>query len=246
MVTNRKQPGATHPYSQIYCAKCGHSITVPKYCKNRFCRTCSFLRSRRVQQRLHQLCRSIRTTKTRRLRFLTLSISNQDNPGPLAKELIRSFRNLRRRHFWTSRVSGGCYVIEIAGHPGSWHLHIHAVIASEYLPWQELFQLWQSISGGRGCWITNISPSAAANYLSKYLTKVPATPVLLEELNDALRGYRLFQPFGDWHSKLKPMPKKPYTCPDCGGQIWLADVVLDLMARGYTPRIHSPPPQEVT
>lgn len=190
--------------------------------------------------RLEELCRSIKPTNSWRLRFLTLSVANNTDARELAKHLVRSFRNLRRRKWWTDRVRGGCSVYEITGSPGDWHVHIHAVLESQYLPWKELFTFWQSISGGRGVWITNISPSAATSYLTKYLTKAPDSPDLLIDLNDALRGFRMFQPFGNWHNRLKPSRKHPYTCPVCGGQVWLADTVVALMARGFTPKNHSP------
>ena len=240
MVTSQTIPSSPHPYTHIYCTKCGHSIAVPKFCKNRFCDVCSYVRTRRVRSRLEELCRSTKPDKHYRLRFLTLSVSNDTDARELAKHLVRSFRNLRRRKWWADRVRGGCSVLEVTGSPGSWHVHIHAILESQYLPWSDLHTLWKSISGGLGVWINNISPSAATGYLAKYLTKAPDSPDITLDLNDALRGFRMFQPFGEWHNKLKPPPKKSYPCPICGNDIWLVDTVVDLMARGFTPKVHSP------
>lgn len=229
-----------HPYTHIFCNDCGHSIRVPVYCKNRFCPVCSYARTRRVRQRLNSLCRSYVPDKYFRLRFLTLSVQNHPDARTLAKHLSKSFRNLRRRVWWKDKVRGGCSVYEVTGSPGDWHVHIHALLESKYLPWDELHALWKEISGGLGCWIQNISPSAAESYLTKYLTKEPESSDVLDDLNDALKGFRMFQPFGTWHDKLKPEKKQPYPCPKCGGEIWLPEVVIDMISRGFNYRSRSP------
>lgn len=238
--TSEPAPFGGHPYTHIYCTGCSHAIVVPAYCKNRFCPVCSFARTRRIRARLNSLCRSIKTDHQWRLRFLTLSVSNDPDARSLTKHLIASFRKLRRRKWWRSRVRGGVSVLEITGSPGSWHVHIHAVIESVYLPWDDLHQLWKEISGGLGCWIQNISPSAAESYLSKYLTKESVHEDFSSELNSAMKDLRLFQPFGEWYDKLKLPKRIPYPCPQCGRTAWLPEVVVDMISRGYNHRPRSP------
>ena len=130
--------------------------------------------------------------------------------------LIRSFRKLRLSAFWKHNIAGGAFVLEITGHPDNWHAHIHIVMVSYFVQQQHLVKLWLKYSGSRGVYINRITGKQAINYVSKYLSKPDCPDQIIPEINKALKGYRLFQPFGDWFSLIKKYVRPKSKCTECG------------------------------
>lgn len=210
-----------HQYRTIACTGCGHTITVPVSCGNRFCPTCSGPRRRRVQAKLKALCQLSHPSPGYRLRFLTLTTPNVSNLGTGADHLVTSFRRLRSSNFWRTRVTGGAYVMEVTGTAGRWHLHLHAIIESRYLPVYRLSKVWQRCSGGRIVYVKNVPVREMINYVTKYVTKsiLPHDQQLIA--SKQLRNRRVFCPFGTWHNISLTIPKIDYCCPICGNTVWL-------------------------
>jgi hypothetical protein len=136
------------------------------------------------------------------------------------KSLLAAFRRLRQSSFWKHQVSGGAAVIEVTGSKGSWHIHIHAVIYAPYIPVRRISKQWLKHSGGSIVWISKIPISAAVAYLTKYLSKQAVADDCLVELSDALKGVRMFIPFGSFHAGLKGLKKHRCKCKHCGGENW--------------------------
>jgi len=83
--------------------------------------------------------------------------------------------------------------------------------------WEVLMELWMKISPGRGVWIRNIPNDQGVRYLTKYITKTEVLDCDKIVLNEALKGTRLFQPFGSWYAiniTYKPPPKQCRECDD--------------------------------
>lgn len=215
-----------HTYRTICCSHCGHELHVPVYCGSRFCPVCSRGRQFRVRQRLEYLVKNFPKENYARLRFLTLTIRSEADLSGMLPGLLRSFRRLRQRSFWRKRVMGGAFVIEITYGRLGWHAHIHAILYSKYLAFNRLLKLWMSVSTGRGVYIKEIPTSHAVGYLTKYLIK-PAVPTdFSETLNDILKGYRLFQPIGNWINLLKDFHLEKRGCPRCGSHSWFPLLIL--------------------
>ncbi len=228
MTTNFESGTVHHPYTHIFCGKCGHQLIVPAYCKNRFCPVCSFRRTARVRRRLKALVATVVETKQARLKMVTLTIPNYADAGAAANVLVRSFRALRRQKWWRDRVQGGVFVLEVTGSVGSWHVHMHAVVLSTYLDWNELKDRWEALTQAKGVYVQRIPRKAAIDYLSKYLSKDGPQDADGGELSAALRNYRLFQVFGNWHGNLPSVPKRSFPCPCCGADLWVPEDLLDV------------------
>jgi len=205
-----------HNFIRIVCYGCGHVIDVPLYCGNRFCEICGVSRRSRVRRRMQFLIDNAKLEPHDRIRFLTLTIRNQLSLPEMINFLMLSFRKLRNRSYWKSRVRGGCYVIEITGLPGNWHAHLHCLIAGDFIEWDRLLFHWRRITGSRGVWITNIDRRHAIKYLCKYLVKPDVPDQLVDDISSGLRSLRLFQPFGDWHKLNSEYKRAPIICPSCG------------------------------
>lgn len=167
------------------------------------------------------------------LSHLTLSTANCSDLSAGVRSLISSFRRLRQRKLWRSHVSGGAYVIEVTGHPGSWHPHLHIIIESTYIEWSQLLSAWQSVSGGSSVYIQRIPGKQAVAYLTKYISKPSVNTTLLSQLNAALKDTRMFQPFGTWHSVRLPVVKKSYPCPECGCDVWVPEILIDIITHKF-------------
>lgn len=220
-----------HPYTSIYCSSCGHRISVPLYCRNRFCPVCSPRRTATIRRRLQKLLSSVKESRGQSVKFLTLTIPNSPDAGAAARTLIQSYRRLRQRAWYRRRVIGGVHVLEVTGQPGDWHVHLHAVVLSYFLPYSELLSLWRDVSPGRGVFIQRIPRNAALSYLTKYLSKDAVPPECTRELSDSLKGFRMFQCTGKFVAWLPPIVKHPYPCPCCGDTHWLPEVLVEILYR---------------
>lgn len=204
-----------HLFISISCTECGKRLNVPVFCGNRFCEICSTFRRSRVRERLQFLVKNVTLKPGQHFKMITLTIRNEKKLPQMLKRLQKSFKKLRSRAWWKNHVTGGAHVFEVTGTPGNWHVHIHAVVAAYYMPFAVLLALWQKLSTGRGVFIQNIPPSTITNYLTKYLSKAGVTANLENTVSEALKGYRLFQPWGDWFAISNQFKKKPSKCPDC-------------------------------
>jgi len=205
-----------HEFINICCTSCGHRIDVPIYCGNRFCPICSPPRLARVRKRMDFMIKNVQEVRGYGIKFLTLTIPNQANLADMCKFILKSFRRLRQRAYWKRCVLGGCFVIEITGTPGNWHVHLHMAIHSAFMTYSKLMSLWTKVSGGRGVWITRIPSTAVVGYLTKYLTKAGTSDSLTQETSDALKGFRLFQPFGSFYAISLKYVQPPGRCRECG------------------------------
>lgn len=212
-----------HPYSKyctITCCGCGTEIIVPVYCGNRFCPECNVARQVKIRQKLDLFCSSREITKGVTFKFLTLTIKSQPDLKPMVDLLLKSFRKLRQRKLWKNKVFGGAFVIEMTLSDGSWHPHIHAVIEGHYIPYKKLLEDWTAITGDTGVFIQMIPVLAITRYLTKYITKTSLDEAAQIEASEALKGKRLFQPFGSWHSGFGNLDLPKTLCRKCGQYSW--------------------------
>ncbi|MBA7706750.1 hypothetical protein ES703_115607 [subsurface metagenome] len=204
-----------HEFVRIECICCGRFFDVPVYCGDRFCPVCSVTRRNRIRHRLEFLIENIDPPHGYRLKHLTLTIKNQQDLALMVSTLFSCFQKLRQTASWKAHVTGGAFVIEVKGCSGNWHVHIHAIIEAKYYKWAEIHKLWMQISPGRGVYIQNIPKDEVIRYLTKYLSKNDVPDRDRDELNEALKGTRLYQPFGSWYGINLKYVKPPPQCPDC-------------------------------
>jgi hypothetical protein len=207
--------GIQHEYRTLFCIDCHHQFTVPIRCSNRFCNECSGSTRSRVRRRLTGIIKAYNLPSGHRFKHITLAIRNQVDARDMAKFLLSSFRRLRQRQLWSRMVDGGAYVLEVTGGPGSWHLHIHVLCAALRIPWHRLLRDWNKITGSRSVYIQNCNTSQVISYVTKYISKTTVPEALQIEVSQSLKGTRMFQPFGSWHSLSVRIPKEKAHCPHC-------------------------------
>lgn len=217
-----------HEYRNILCMSCGHVLTIPVYCGDRFCPICSSGRAKRIRAKLAFCVARQRRTTGCTFKHLTLTIKNSDNLPSMVKHLVASFRRLRQRAVWKKTVIGGAFVVEVTGGKGNWHAHIHCLMYSYYFPWEKILKAWRKVSGGQHMRINMMNPKACAAYLTKYVTKeVDWSPEDRRIVSDTLKGYRLFNPFGSWYKLSAEYKPEPCGCPKCGGHSWISKEYLE-------------------
>jgi hypothetical protein len=162
--------------------------------------------------------------------MITLTLPRwTQNPREGIKFIRRSFMQLRRSAFFKG-VAGGAYQIELKPkHPG-WHIHLHALIESPFMPYQKLFAAWRKILGRQH---VEVDIRAAGTpkereYICKYAAKsanFDANVDTVVEWYRATKGQRLFGTWGKWYNatlqELDPTLEKsrpPPACPFCHGE----------------------------
>lgn len=171
-------------------------------CHDRFCIPCA-------RDRSHLLALNVlESLGTEPVRFLTLTLKHADRP--LADQLDRlyaSFRFLRDRSLWKSKVTGGAAFLEVAWADGTqqWHVHLHCLVHGKYLERIALSRLWHEVTGDSMVIDIRIvsDRSKIARYVTKYVSKPLNNtflnrPALLDAVLVATKGRRLCLTFGDW------------------------------------------------
>lgn len=223
-----------HEYRRFCCTNCGHTFDVPIYCKNRFCPTCSYSRSIKTEARLLYLLSHLPNLPGYSVKMLTLTIRSQPDIDVMVKDIIKYFRRLRQRSFWSKYFMGGVYVLEVTGRPNSWHVHIHAVVLCRFIPYSLLLRHWKSVTSSTGVYISRIPKKSAVSYLTKYLTKCSFPLSLVPIISHSLQSIRMFSCFGLFHNLIKDYKKPPYHCPNCGCINWILLDAIDFMFKRYS------------
>lgn len=203
----------------------------PKRCNYRICTECGKARSFKFYKKYIEYLKKKRIARSiydSGLRFLTLTIINQENLEEGINYLYRYFYKFNRRSYLKERVSGGLGVIDIKkGNDGLWNLHTHFIIDSKYLDVKshkktgkdsKLVQEWKHCTGGSGVlYIERIRDhKGALNYVLKYLTK-GISDLSVEEKASFFKqifGRRLLFTFGEFY-RMKEIKIK-FKCEDCG------------------------------
>jgi hypothetical protein len=174
-------------------------------CGSRWCTPCMNERATVLRDNLAILCSG------KLVRFVTLTLRH--SPTSLKSQidrLYRSFRELRRREFWKSNVTGGAAFLELklSSKSGLWHPHLHMLVETKWLEQRELSRSWHEVTGDST--IVDVRPIGAGDdvqrYVTKYVTKpasaeVFAVPDKLDEMMVTLRGRRLCTTFGKWRGE---------------------------------------------
>jgi len=209
-----------HRYLTVACGTCGHTVNVPESCGNRFCPVCNRSRLARMKHKLTRLLAMAPKRRGESLKFITLTTVKHSDARTGVKRLMKSFRRLRQRAFWRNHFSGGAYVIEITGTADKWHCHLHIIAYGTFCPVRKLSRAWKSCDGGYIVWISRPPQGAAVSYLTSYVSKSTAPEGCERHLSEALKGTRLFQPFGMWQNTATRLPKFRMQCPVCHSTVW--------------------------
>lgn len=147
----------------------GHMVTMPMYCRRWSCPDCGKHQRRRLKKRL---------VAGQPTTFLTLTTNPKAHPDPeeafrqASVAINRLVKVLRRRYGATRIQYALVWEVTKRGYP-----HAHVLLRAPYLPQKLVSREWQRLSGANIVDIRAVrSQGEAAAYVSKYLTKDPATP----------------------------------------------------------------------
>jgi len=216
-----------HEWTTIACSHCGDDFKVPIYCGDRFCPICSPRRLGRTRRRLDWLAKNADVPFGMGFKMLTLTIRSEGDLHKMVRSLLKSFRRMRQRAFWKNNVDGGAFVVEIKRGAYGWHAHIHCVIVSHYMSFDTIKKLWQKVSTGHGVDIRARTSSESIHYMCKYMAKPPLDEETLRLVNGALKGTRLFSPFGSWYSLNATYEQIKPCCQKCGSQGFIPLLYLE-------------------
>lgn len=139
-------------------------------CRDRFCPTCTGTVGRVIGARLAKLCGDTPS------KLLTLTLKHTDQTLKVQiRRLLKSFAKLRRTKLWKESVYAGAYFVEVvpSKSDGLWHVHLHAILKAEFMPWRELRRLWYKCTGDSHVLRLELIRSAgkAFNYAASYASK---------------------------------------------------------------------------
>ena len=187
---------------------------ISSACHLRWCPLCAEARAAYLAASVRTWYKSVKHPK-----LLTLTLKHSDACLTCQiNHLYQSFRRLRLSSLFRRNVTGGIWFFQIKWNKQThtWHPHIHALIAGQYVPQKRIKQLWLKITSNsevvdiRSCW----SPESAARHVARYATR-PGTlssvpPAQRTEFMRTLHGRRIV---GAWGSA-RGIPLKPPPAED--------------------------------
>lgn len=183
--------------------------TIRNRCKHRQCQQCANYRGKQIGSALTKLM-----DRWPRTKFITLTRKARDlSLREQVQSLLHDFNSLRRTALWKASVKEGAFTVEItrANDRGHWHVHLHILADSHYIPQQALSAAWKHVTKDSGVvWVRAAKPSDA-KYLAKYVSKGTTAPVENFErwaYHNELTGVRMCGTFGGAPS-LKSLEDEP-------------------------------------
>ena len=167
-------------------------------CRLRMCPECERINGRILAHTL-----TSRVERWKNAKFLTLTIKPRDaSLRDTITYLLRCFNRLRQSAVWKQLVQGGIYVVEItrAKQRTHWHVHLHVLMRSAYIPHSWLSSRWSEITGGSKVVYIEKADQKAGKYMAKYLSKGNSDSLGDFErwpFYEELHGKRLHAAFGD-------------------------------------------------
>ncbi|GAI11999.1 unnamed protein product, partial [marine sediment metagenome] len=230
------------------CQGCGSVGRAKNRCGMRVCPYCAGRMKAKLLAKYQKGIDRLSDFYKSRLKLVTLTLKNvPDLQSPdfnVITEIKQAFYRLRKRPLLRKKIYGGVYGVEATHRGKGWHVHIHALIASEFIRVackemkeaqnrQEeeklesekcahckkkcLRKLWQEETGSSVVDIKKADTTAIIEiigYIAKPLSTKNAE--LLVDWWEVMRNRPFLKPFGCFYDmrKLKAL----LTCPWCGDQ----------------------------
>ena len=211
-----------YEYLLLKCGGCGTPFIGPLRCESRICSYCGRKHFARSRERLLDRLDSIKTTKSKRLMFLTLTLQSEGlglNAKQRAAFLFSCARKLINRLYPKSKGSGAFAVLEVGK---SFNLHIHALVYGGFVEQRAISKLWLEITGNS--YIVDIRWVRSAKRQVSYLLKYMGKPTALTEPEDIalylemITGLRRIHTYGVFYGT-RLFNGEGCPCPLCGGKL---------------------------
>ena len=199
-------------------------VEIGKGCGYRICNYCSKVRSNFYYKQFIDYLKTKKIPKFfngKGLRFMTLTIKNEEDMIYGINKFYDSFTKLKRRDYFKKKVIGGIGTLEIKkGNDALWNIHGHFIIDSLYLDMKshkktggdsEFVQEWKHCTKDSGILdVRTIKDhQGALGYVLKYLTKGIYDLSVEEKVEFFKLTYkrRLIFTFGDFYKIKRPKKK---------------------------------------
>jgi len=230
------------------CKNCGAVGWAKNHCGLRVCPSCSGRMKVKLLKKYERGIKRLSNFYKRRLKLITLTIENVPDlkaPDFDAISFIKeAFYRLRKRPRLRNKIYGGIYGVEATNKGKGWHLHIHALISSEYIrdackkmkkaknregekeiesnycshcKNKCLRRMWEEETGSMVIDVRKAN-TKAINEIIGYITKPLSTkdPDVLIDWWQAMRFRPFLKPFGVFYDMRKIIAH--LVCPFCGGR----------------------------
>lgn len=194
---------------------CGARVFVPVRCGDRFrCPDCARIAAARLVESFRPRIDAM--THPLFLTLTTLSVP----AGGLSRArqgLLLAWGRLRHRKLF-EQVRGGVWAVETTySQVHGWHLHLHAIIDSPYLPQAEISRVWEKLTGARVVDIREVKDRRrAAKEVLKYVCKPWELDAdQMDEVAAAFKGQRKADSWGTARA-VGLAPAGVLCCPRCG------------------------------
>jgi len=229
-----------HQFITQHCLNCGKEWVSNLPCSDKLCLECSMKRSYKHGYVVFAILSALGLlNRAHRLKFVTLTIKNVSSVSEGYIKLRRCFGVLQHRAIWKNafygrknrfgkrskgwNVRGGMGNFEVTNTGNGYHVHLHLLLDSDFIPQKQLSKLWLNITGDSKVVDVRVCSGTkeAIMEISKYSFK-PADAVLWSDdmrldFNVALKNKVLFFRFGSWRDvEFKPLAAK---CGFCGSTL---------------------------
>ena len=173
-------------YIRFDCLKagCKHTFMLGQHCKSRACPDCSSYKRR---DWLDKYLPHLEKIDPSELRFMTLTLRNQEDLHGGMGRIIKHFKKLRLREM-AECFNGGLVGYEAhLGDDGCWNIHCHVLYHGNYIDQAKLSKTWKKITGdSEVVWVSSVlgkgykcqyrdkrisAQQSALDYILKYVVK---------------------------------------------------------------------------
>jgi hypothetical protein len=215
--------------------------TIRSRCKHRQCPQCRNYRGKVLGDAITEMSRD-----WKHIKFLTLTrLPRNESLHETHKSLLHDFNRLRRTALWKACASRGVYTVEITRHKERkhWHVHLHCLVESKFIPQAALSDAWQHITGDSIIVDIRAAVPSHSKYMAKYIAKcgsVNLEPWEEWAFHNELSGSRLCGTFGGAPSieSCQPEPNHTLIAPlaavqswAMAGDIWAQQLLADIAMR---------------
>ena len=241
-------------YIRFDCLKagCKHTFMLGQHCKSRVCPDCSSHKRRNWRDKYLPYLEKVNPSE---LRFMTLTLRNQEGLHAGMKDIVKSFKKLRLKKM-PECFKGGLVGYEAhLGKDGLWNIHCHVLYHGKYIDQSELSKAWKKITGDSEIvWVSSVlgkgykckyrdkrisAQQSALDYILKYVVKGVGVNVDVESWSDvSLKGAE------DWNQVDIGTALSPFELKNearaCGDARWSVKSLSEFLVYLHKSRLLQP------
>lgn len=192
---------------------------IKKRCNWKYCPDCMGKYGKKQMFKVRKIINSFSSCRLVTLAFKNIRKLTREIVDLYLDQFYALIRLLKARGY----ITAYCRVIHIKKIGLTWNFHIHIVFDGRYIPQKELVSLFKRVTKGESYIVDirrigryNNTKGYVANYLSRYLIKMP----LIKPMEYYYDFYLSFKNKRMFQSSLRiAIPKSRACCPVCKGEL---------------------------